>query len=183
MPSLLETIPVRTVDGQAASLADYSGKVRLVVNVASKCGLTPQYEGLEALYRKYKDRGFEVLAFPANEFGGQEPGTEQEIKEFCSTKYDITFPLFAKIVVKGAGQHPLYAALTRAEPVAAKVPGTDTRAKLVQHGIDVGAPVDITWNFEKFLLDRNGDVVARFAPDVKPDAPLLVEALERELAL
>ncbi len=183
MASPLETIPVRTVDGQPTSLADYSGKVRLVVNVASKCGLTPQYEGLEALYRKYHDRGLEVLAFPANEFGGQEPGTEQEIREFCSTKYDVTFPLFAKIVVKGPGQHPLYAALTRAEPVAASLPGSDFRGKLVKHGIDVGTPVDITWNFEKFLLNRNGDVVARFAPDVKPDAELLVAAVERELAL
>jgi len=183
MTSPLEVIPVRTVDGQPASLADYGGKVRLIVNVASKCGLTPQYEGLEALYRKYHDRGFEVLAFPANEFGGQEPGTEQEIKEFCSTKYDVTFPLFAKIVVKGPGQHPLYAALTRAVPVATELTGKDFRANLVKHGIDVGEPIDITWNFEKFLLNRNGDVVARFSPDVKPDAPLLVATVERELAL
>jgi len=181
MPSPLETIPVQTIDGQPASLADYGGKVRLVVNVASRCGLTPQYEGLEALYRKYHGRGFEVLAFPANEFGAQEPGTEEEIKEFCSTQYDVTFPMFAKIIVKGPGQHPLYAALTRAVPIASKLAGTDMRAKLVQHGIDVGDPVDITWNFEKFLLDRSGNVVARFAPDVKPDAPLLVEAIEREL--
>lgn len=183
MASSLEVIPVRTVDGQPASLADYSGKVRLVVNVASKCGLTPQYEGLEALFRKYHDRGFEVLGFPANEFGAQEPGTEQEIKEFCSTKYDVTFPLFAKIVVKGPGQHPLYAALTRAVPVATELAGHDFRANLIKHGIDVGEPLDITWNFEKFLLNRRGDVVARFAPDVKPDAPMLVEAVERELAL
>lgn len=182
MPSPLEAIPVKTVDGQPASLADYSGKVRLVVNVASKCGLTPQYEGLEALYRRYHAQGFEVLAFPANEFGGQEPGTEAEIKEFCSTKYDVTFPLFAKIVVKGPGQHPLYAALTRVQPSAATLPGSDFRGKLVKHGVDVGAPQDITWNFEKFLLDRQGEVVARFAPDVTPNDALLVEAVERELA-
>jgi glutathione peroxidase len=156
MPSPLESIPVKTVDGQPASLADYTGKVRLVVNVASKCGLTPQYEGLEALYRKYHARGFEVLAFPANEFGAQEPGTESEIKDFCSTKYDVTFPLFSKIVVKGPAQHPLYAALTRGQ--------------------------EISWNFEKFLLNRQGEVVARFAPDVTPNDPLLVAAVERELA-
>jgi glutathione peroxidase len=182
MPSSLEAIPVRTVDGQPASLADYAGKVRLVVNVASKCGLTPQYEGLEALYRKYHEQGLEVLGFPANEFGAQEPGTEAEIKEFCSTKYDVTFPLFAKIVVKGPGQHPLYAALTSTQPNASKLPGTDMRAKLEQHGIDVGAPREITWNFEKFLIDRQGEVVARFAPDVTPSDALLVAAVERELA-
>jgi len=182
MPSPLEVIPVRTVDGQPASLADYAGKVRLVVNVASKCGLTPQYEGLEALYRKYHAQGFEVLGFPANEFGAQEPGTEAEIKAFCSTKYDVTFPLFSKIVVKGPGQHPLYAALTRARPDATNQPGSDFRGKLEQHGVDVGAPQEITWNFEKFLLDRQGQVVARFAPDVKPSDPVLVAAVERELA-
>jgi glutathione peroxidase len=158
MTSALEAIPVRTIEGQPASLADYTGKVRLVVNVASKCGFTPQYEGLEALYRKYHDRGFEILAFPANEFGAQEPGTDEEIKSFCSTRYDVTFPLFSKIVVKGAGRHALYAALTAAQP-----------------------PDDISWNFEKFLVSRSGEVVARFAPGVKPDAEPLVTAVEREL--
>jgi glutathione peroxidase len=171
-----------TVDGQPSSLAEYAGKVRLVVNVASKCGLTPQYEGLEALYRKYHAQGFEVLGFPANEFGAQEPGTEAEIKEFCSTRYDVTFPLFAKIVVKGPGQHPLYAALTRTRPDAITLPGTDFRGNLAKHGIDVGGPGDILWNFEKFLLDRQGNVIARFNPDVKPDAPQLVAAIEKALA-
>jgi glutathione peroxidase len=182
MSNSLESIPVRTVDGRAASLADYAGKVRLVVNVASKCGLTPQYEGLEALYRRFHEQGFEILAFPANEFGAQEPGTEAEIKDFCSTQYDVTFPLFSKIVVKGPAQHPLYAALTSAQPSALSLPGSDFRAKLVAHGVDVGAPQDITWNFEKFLLDRRGNVVARFAPDVTPDSELLVTAVERELS-
>ena len=182
MSNSLEAIPVRTVDGQPASLADYAGKVRLVVNVASKCGLTPQYEGLEALYRRFHEQGLEILGFPANEFGAQEPGTEAEIKDFCSTQYDVTFPLFSKIVVKGSGQHPLYAALTEAQPSALSLPGTDFRAKLVGFGIDVGAPQEITWNFEKFLLDRRGNVVARFAPDVTPDSELLVTAIERELA-
>ncbi len=181
MTSALESIPVRTIDGQPAALADYTAKVRLVVNVASKCGLTPQYEALEALYRKYHARGFEILAFPANEFGAQEPGTEEEIKDFCSTQYDVTFPMFSKIVVKGVGQHPLYAALTSAQPEATKLPNTDFRAKLVGYGIDVGAPSEILWNFEKFLVSRQGEVVARFAPDVTPDADVLVAAIEREL--
>ncbi len=181
MPNSLESIPVRSVDGQPASLADYTGKVRLVVNVASKCGLTPQYEALEALYRKYHAQGLEILGFPANEFGAQEPGTEAEIKDFCSSKYDVTFPLFSKIVVKGAGQHALYAALIRAQPSALTVPETDFRAELVKYGIDVGAPEEITWNFEKFLIDRNGEVVARFAPNLTPDDPVLVAAVERAL--
>lgn len=182
MTSQLEAISVRNIDGADTSLADYSGKVRLVVNVASQCGLTRQYAALEALYRKYRDRGFEVLAFPANEFGAQEPGTEEEIKSFCSTQYDVTFPLFSKIVVKGPGQHPLYAALTAAAPEALQLPGAGFRAKLVGHGVDVGAPQDILWNFEKFLLSRQGEVVARFSPEVTPDAEPLVSAIERELA-
>lgn len=176
----LEQIPVRTIDGKDASLSDWSGKVRLVVNVASRCGLTPQYEGLEALYRKFAPRGFEILAFPANEFGAQEPGTEAEIKEFCSSKYDVSFPMFSKIVVKGSGQHPLYAALTSAKPEALTLPGSDFRAKLEGYGV-TPQPAEILWNFEKFLVGRSGDVVARFAPDVPPDAEILVTAIEREL--
>jgi glutathione peroxidase len=178
----LEDISVTTIDGRASSLGEYSGKVRLVVNVASKCGLTPQYEGLEALYRQYRGRGLEILGFPANEFGGQEPGTEAEIKDFCSTKYDVTFPLFSKIVVKGAQQHPLYAALTTSRPAATKLPGTDFRGQLSAHGIDAGAAREITWNFEKFLVNRKGEVVERFSPDVPPNAEILVSAIERELA-
>ena len=177
----LEEIPLKTVDGAPSKLGAYAGKVRLVVNVASKCGLTPQYEALEALYEKYRARGFEVLAFPANEFGAQEPGTEAEIKEFCSSTYDVTFPLFAKIVVKGPGQHPLYAELTRARPEARKLPGSDFRAKLAGYGLDTGALSEILWNFEKFLVDRDGNVVERFAPDVPPDAEIVVAAVEREL--
>jgi glutathione peroxidase len=180
--STLETIEVRNIDGKPASLGDYSGKVRLVVNVASKCGLTPQYTALEALYRKYQAQGLEVLGFPANEFGAQEPGTEEEIKDFCSTKYDVTFPLFSKIVVKGPGRHPLYTELTHAAPSATSLPGADFRGNLVKHKVDVGAPDDVLWNFEKFLVNRKGEVVGRFAPDVKPDAELLVSAIERELA-
>jgi glutathione peroxidase len=176
----LEEIPVKTVDGQSSKLGAYAGKVRLVVNVASKCGLTPQYDALEALYRKYHARGLEVLAFPANEFGAQEPGTEAEIKEFCSTKYDVTFPLFAKIVVKGEGQHPLYAELTRARPEARGLPGSKFREKLEGYGVKAG-PSEILWNFEKFLVDRSGNVVERFAPDLPPDDAMIVTAIERAL--
>jgi len=181
MNAALEQIPVKTVDGEGSSLGAYASKVRLVVNVASKCGLTPQYEALEAVYRTYHGRGFEVLAFPANEFGEQEPGTEAEIKTFCSTTYDVTFPLFAKIVVKGDKQHPLYAALTREQPEAVKLPGTDFRGKLVGYGITPGGPSEILWNFEKFLVDRKGDVVARFSPDVPPDDPIVIAAIETAL--
>lgn len=182
VPTQLEAIPVTTIAGTPSSLGDFAGKVRLVVNVASKCGLTPQYEGLEALYRRYRDRGFEILGFPANEFGAQEPGTEAEIAEFCSTKYDVTFPMFSKLVVKGPGQHPLYAALTEAIPSATKLPGTDFRADLIKFGIEPGLPSEVLWNFEKFLLDRRGNVVARFSPDVKPTEEILVSAIERELS-
>lgn len=182
MNASIEQLSLKTVDGQTSSLGQYAGKVRLVVNVASKCGLTPQYEKLEAAYRRYHTKGFEVLAFPANEFGGQEPGTEAEIKEFCSTSYAVTFPLFAKIVVKGAGQHPLYRELTQQLPEARALPGSDFRAKLIGYGVDPGAPGEILWNFEKFLLGRDGKVVERFAPDVAPDDPIVVEAIERELA-
>jgi glutathione peroxidase len=181
MTTSLEQIAVRTIDGKSSTLADYGGKVRLIVNVASKCGLTPQYEGLEALYRKYRERGLEVLAFPANEFGAQEPGTEEEIKTFCSSTYDVSFPMFAKIVVKGEGQHPLYATLTTEKPEARMLPGTDFRGKLKGYGIDTGKPSEILWNFEKFLVDRKGNVVERFAPDVPPDAEVIISAIEREL--
>ncbi|MBX3199153.1 MAG: glutathione peroxidase [Labilithrix sp.] len=181
MSSAIEQIPVPTIDGGASSLGAHAGKVRLVVNVASKCGLTPQYEALEALYRRFKDRGFEVLAFPANQFGGQEPGTEADIKDFCSTTYDVTFPMFSKIVVKGEGIHPLYASLIAAQPAARSLPGSDFRQKLIGYGVQPGEANEVLWNFEKFLVDRDGNVVERFAPDVPPDAEIVVAAVERLL--
>lgn len=177
----IERIPVKTNDGKEANLGQYAGKVRLVVNVASKCGLTPQYAALQALYERYRERGFEILAFPANEFGAQEPGSDAEIRAFCSTQYNVSFPLFSKLVVKGEGQHPLYAALTQAQPTATEKPGGDFKAQLRAYGVELGAAHDISWNFEKFLIDRGGDVVARFAPDVTPDDPLITEAIERAL--
>jgi glutathione peroxidase len=181
MASSLENIAVRSIDDQPSSLGNFAGTVRLVVNVASRCGNTPQYKALEALYRKYQDRGFRVLGFPANDFGAQEPGTDAEIQQFCSLNYDVTFPMFAKLAVKGPEQHPLYAALTAANPEAKGLPGTDYRAKLASYGIEPGAQKDVLWNFEKFLVNRKGEVVERFSPDVPPDSEMIVKAIEREL--
>jgi len=149
-------------DGDQQSLSDYSGKVCLVVNVASKCGLTPQYEGLQRLYERFKNRGFEVLAFPCNQFAGQEPGSDAEIAEFCSTNFDVDFPLFSKIEVNGDGRSPLYAWLT----------GEDTQPD---------GPGDVKWNFAKFLVDGSGSAVARFEPQTEPEAGELVTAIESAL--
>ncbi|MBV9841228.1 MAG: glutathione peroxidase [Sphingomonadaceae bacterium] len=180
MATAIQDIPLKTIDGQDDSLAAHEGKVLLVVNVASKCGLTPQYEGLEALYRKYRGEGFEVLGFPANDFGGQEPGTEEEIQTFCTTKFDVDFPMFSKVVATGPDKHPLYKALTDAVP-SAQTTGEDMRAKLKNYGMTPTEEPEVLWNFEKFLIGRDGDVVARFAPSTTPDDPALVGAIEREL--
>jgi glutathione peroxidase len=157
----LADIPLKTIAGADASLADHAGKVLLIVNVASRCGLTPQYEGLEALYRKYRDRGFAVLGFPANDFGAQEPGSNDEIATFCTTNFGVDFPMFAKISVKGPDKHPLYAGLIAqsATPDA-----------------------EIAWNFEKFLLGRDGTLLRRFSPRTTPDDAELVAAIEGALA-
>lgn len=180
--SELRNILLQRIDGKPATLADFSGSVLLVVNVASKCGLTPQYEGLEALYEKYRAQGLVVLGFPANDFGAQEPGSNREIIEFCQTRFAVTFPMFEKIAVKGEDQHPLYRALIAAQPEArSKADGT-LREKLTQHGLAPQSPSDVMWNFEKFLIDRHGNVVDRFAPDVTPAEPELVRAIETELA-
>ncbi|UWZ83623.1 glutathione peroxidase [Occallatibacter riparius] len=174
-------IPVRTLGGADSSLAQFNGKVVLIVNVASKCGLTPQYEGLEALYRKYKDRGFVIAGFPSNDFAGQEPGTADEIQSFCSLNYGVDFPLFEKIPVVGPEKHPLYAALIAAKPEATATGDVPFADNLRKYGINPNPAPEVLWNFEKFLLDRSGNVVARFAPDTKPDDPKLVEAIEAEL--
>jgi glutathione peroxidase len=150
-----------SIDGEPTSLSNYKGKVILLVNVASRCGFTPQYSALESIYEKYKDQGFVILGFPANNFGGQEPGTNAEIKNFCSTKYNVSFPMFAKVSVKGADCTPLYQYLTQqANP---------------------SLTGDIKWNFTKFLVDRNGKVVGRFESPVKPDSPEVVAAIEKLL--
>ena len=178
----LEQIPFRRADGSEASLGDYAGQVRLLVNVASACGLTPQYAQLEQLHETYHDRGLTVIGFPANEFGAQEPGTDAEIQAFCQTSFGVQFPVMAKLVVKGEGQHPLYAALTQAIPEADHLGDRSFAAKLAEYGMRQEQPHDVLWNFEKFLLDRQGQIVARFAPHVTPDHPQLVQTLEAALA-
>ena len=180
MTDTLYDIPLRRIDGQPATLDAFRGKVLLAVNVASKCGLTPQYEGLEALYRAKAPAGLEVLGFPANNFLGQEPGSEAEIADFCSTTFDVTFPMFGKISVVGADKHPLYDVFSRAQPEA--VSAGPMRERLEKFGIPVSPPGEVLWNFEKFLISRHGEVVERFAPDVTADDPRLVAAVERELA-
>jgi len=152
----IQEIPLTTITGGTSTLGDYSGQVLLVVNVASKCGLTPQYDGLEKLHEQYRDRGFAVLGFPANDFAGQEPGTDGEIAEFCRSTYGVEFPMFSKITVLGPERHPLYDALAGDQ--------------------------DVRWNFEKFLISRTGEVVGRFAPTVTPGDDELVTAIEQQLA-
>ena len=152
----------RTIDGNERSLGEYTGKALLIVNVASQCGLTPHYAGLEELYKNFGDRGLVVLGFPCNQFGAQEPGSEAQIKTFCETRYGVTFPMFAKIDVNGPTRHPLYAFLT-AQPTQPDGPG------------------DITWNFAKFLIDRSGKVAARFAPPTAPVSDEIVSAIETTL--
>lgn len=154
----IHDVSVKDMDGKSISLSDYKGKVLLIVNVASQCGNTPQYEGLQAIYEKYKDRGFEILGFPSNDFGGQEPGTNDEIRTFCESKYNVTFPLFDKVQVLGESKSPLYAKLINANPSG-----------------------DVKWNFEKFLIDKNGNVTERFGNKVKPEADEVTAAVEREL--
>jgi len=158
----LYDIPINRLDGTSSSLSDFEGQAVLVVNVASKCGLTPQYETLEQLQQQYGDQGFSVVGFPCNQFLGQEPGSAEEIQEFCSTTYGVSFPLFEKIEVNGENRHPIYDELT-------VVPDTD------------GEAGDIQWNFEKFLLSPTGEVVGRFRPTVAPDAPEIVSAIEANL--
>ena len=154
--SSVHEFTLNSIDGKPAPLSAYQGKVVLIVNVASRCGFTPQYSGLEALYEKYKDRGFTILGFPANNFGAQEPGTNEEIKTFCSSKYNVTFPMYSKISVKGDDKAPLYQFLT-------------------------ATGGEIQWNFTKFLVDKNGQVVARFEPKVTPESPEVAAAIEKAL--
>lgn len=182
MSTLVYDIPVRTISGADASLAEFKGKVVLVVNVASKCGLTPQYEGLEKLYEQYRGQGLVVAGFPSNDFAGQEPGTNEEIQAFCTANFGVKFPLFDKIAVVGAGKHPLYAAMIAAQPKATSLAEVPFGEKLKGYGISPNPEPEVLWNFEKFLVNRSGEVVRRFAPDTAPDAPELIEAIEAELA-
>jgi glutathione peroxidase len=178
----LTQIPFKKVDGSEASLSNYQGKVLLLVNVASKCGLTPQYEGLEGLYEKYKAQGLEVVGFPANNFLGQEPGSDAEIQEFCKTNFNVQFPVMSKISVVGDDQHPLYAALTSEIQTAENNGDNALRDKLAGLGQVPAKANDILWNFEKFLIDRNGKVVGRFASNIAPTDAVLTQAIEKELA-
>ncbi|MEU3695540.1 glutathione peroxidase [Streptomyces griseoviridis] len=157
------SVGIGALDGGPADLGQYAGQVVLVVNVASKCGLTPQYEGLERLHERYAERGFTVLGVPCNQFMGQEPGSAQEIAEFCSATYGVTFPMTEKVEVNGEGRHPLY-------------------ERLVGFADAEGHRGDVRWNFEKFLIGRDGEVVARFAPQTEPEAPEVVAAVEEQLA-
>jgi len=178
--STIYDIPVKRIDGAEHNLQAFRGKVLLIVNVASKCGLTPQYAGLEALYQAQRAQGLEILGFPANNFKEQEPGTDAEIQAFCTTRYDVHFPLFSKISVVGDDQHPLYRHLTQAAPAA--IGEGPMRERLQGFGITPNPAPDILWNFEKFLVDRQGKVAARFAPDVAADDPRLTRALTDALA-
>jgi glutathione peroxidase len=181
MSASIYDIPVEKISGEAATLGEYKGNVVLVVNVASKCGLTPQYEGLEKLYERFSGQGLVITGFPANDFKSQEPDTNEEIQSFCSLNYGVKFPLFSKITVVGPEKHPLYAALIAAQPKAASLGEIPFREKLKGYGIDGNPEPEILWNFEKFLVGRDGSVVKRFAPDTQPDAPDLVAAIEAEL--
>ena len=182
MPLSIYDIPLRKINGDDATLGEFKGKVLLVVNVASKCGLTPQYEALEKLYELYKGQGLVIAGFPANDFRSQEPGTNEEIQTFCSVNYGVKFPLFSKITVVGPDKHPLYAALIAAQPKAASVAEVPFAQRLHGYGIETNAEPEILWNFEKFLVSRAGEVVKRFSPDTEPDAPELVAAIKAELA-
>ena len=177
----IQQIPLKTIKGADATLADYAGKVVLAVNVASKCGLTPQYEGLEKLYADYRDKGLVVAGFPANDFGAQEPGSNDEIATFCTTNFGVELPMFEKIVVSGPNKQPLYAAQTSAQ-LEAQGDGDSFRERLKGYGMTPNPVPEILWNFEKFVIAKDGSVAARFAPTTAPDDPALVAAIEAELA-
>ncbi len=180
MSNSVYDIPVNTIKGKPVTLNQYQGKVLLIVNVASKCGLTPQYEGLEKLYTEKKDQGFEVLGFPANNFLAQEPGSNDEIEQFCSLTYNVDFPLFAKISVAGDDKHPLYDTLIHSIPE--RIGEGPWWKDLVDYGLTPNPKPEVLWNFEKFLIGKNGEIVARFAPDITADDPRITSAIEAELA-
>ncbi|QHJ01034.1 glutathione peroxidase [Xylophilus rhododendri] len=180
--SSLYDIPLKKIDGSDATLAEYRGKVVLIVNVASKCGLTPQYEGLEAAYEAQREQGLVVLGFPSNDFAAQEPGDNDSIAAFCRGTFGVQFPMFGKLNVNSAPRHPLYAALIEAAPQAQAGSDSVLKGKLAQHGLLPKNDSDVMWNFEKFLIGRDGSVVGRFAPDITVDSPVLAEAIKSALA-
>ncbi len=181
IPIPILDISVERIDGTPTSLAEHQGKVLLIVNVASQCGFTPQYAGLEALYEANREKGFVICGFPANDFAAQEPGSNAEIQSFCETSFGVKFPMYSKIVVTGDARHPLYDTLVSSTPET-----TGDTAGLRKHLIDFGvtptSPPEVLWNFEKFLVGRDGKVVRRFAPDVAPEDAVLREAVEAEIS-
>lgn len=177
MTSLL-SIPFQRADGSEAKLQDFTAKAILIVNVASKCGLTPQYEGLENIFEQYKEQGLLVVGFPANDFAGQEPGSDEDIQQFCTLNFGVKFPVMKKIVVKGEGQHALYEALTQAEVDRQGTKATSLLHKIAQFFSGRAKSVPILWNFEKFLVDAEGEVVARFSPEVLPEDTRILKAIE-----
>ena len=180
MSNSVYDIPVKTIQGNETTLNQYQGKVLLIVNTASKCGLTPQYEGLEKLYQDKKEQGLEILGFPANNFLAQEPDSDEEIQEFCSLNNQVAFPLFSKISVAGEDKHPLYQTLTQAIPE--RIGEGPWWKDLVDYGLTPNEPPEVLWNFEKFLINKKGEVVARFAPDITADDARIVDAVNAELA-
>ncbi|WP_158942996.1 glutathione peroxidase [Granulicella sp. S190] len=186
-PAALYDIPVHKITGEGTSLAGYRGKVLLIVNVASKCGLTPQYDALEKVYSRFKESGLVVCGFPANDFAGQEPGSNEDIQTFCRSTFGVEFPMYSKIAVTGSDTHPLYQSLIAQQPEATSpAPGRQAFREnldgyLQQHGATTNPEPGILWNFEKFLVDRNGKVVARFSPEVLPDDPAVIAAIESAL--
>ena len=181
MTTALHDIAVQALDGTATTLGAWRGQVLLVVNVASKCGLTPQYAGLQALHERFRARGFTVLGVPCNDFAGQEPGSEDEIRSFCDTHYQVSFPLLGKLRINDEPRHPLYAALIAAQPAATPSGNPTLHDTLAQHGLLPEGDTDVMWNFEKFLVGRDGRVLARFAPDVAPDDARVIAAIEDAL--
>lgn len=182
MSNPIYAIPLQTIENQSTTLNAYVGKVLLVVNVASECGLTKQYEGLEKLYETWREQSFAVLGFPSNEFLGQEPGSNEEILAFCRGTFGVQFPMFAKIEVNGDGRHPLYRELIAAQPQAVAPEGSGFLERMSSKGRAPKHTGDILWNFEKFLIGRDGQVIQRFSPDMTPEDPQVSEAIKQALA-
>ncbi|AYM90153.1 MULTISPECIES: glutathione peroxidase [Serratia] len=182
MSNPIYAIPLQTIENQSTTLNAYAGKVLLVVNVASECGLTKQYEGLEKLYETWREQGLAVLGFPSNEFLGQEPGSNEEILAFCRGTFGVQFPMFAKIEVNGEGRHPLYRELIAAQPEAVVPEGSGFLERMSSKGRAPKHTGDILWNFEKFLIGRDGQVIQRFSPDMTPEDPQVSEAIKQALA-
>lgn len=177
----LEEIKFNDKNGDSKSIKDFKAKLYLIVNVASKCGLTPHYKGLQEIYAKYASKGLEILAFPANEFLAQEPGSNDEIQEFCSLTYNVTFPVNQKIIVKGDGQHDLYKALTQLKPTSVKNSDGSFEKLLTDKNLISGGPSDIKWNFEKFLVNQSGEVIERFFPDIEATDSRIISLIEKHL--